>query len=379
MADLYGMHLYEGNQHIATTNFSDILTGMGVSSTVWSYEGGQSNLGYIGVLQTDRTRRSQEVSTHPDTFWAEFAFCQRLDYEYGLAVRNIFTLDDTSNFAGDNLWVTYYSDTMPTGTGDPSEYLTPWDISTVSSQVGGAYKLYATYTPSSPIPTPTQLVVTSDPPSSTVAGGSFGLMVTAEDGSGNVGADFAGNVTIAIDHNAGGGTLSGTLTQAASAGIATFTGLSINKAASGYTIKATSSGLTSVDTTPFAITAGTATALAYTDPPPSSVWVNRTFNPIVSGQDSLGNTDPTFTASVSVALLANPGSATLGGTLTHTAVAGSAAFTSLTLNVIDTGYTIRATSSGLTSVTSGSIAVVAAPAVTGSGLTSSTPNVVYCG
>ena len=61
------------------------------------------------------------------------------------------------------------------------------------------------------------------------------------------------NVTLAIGTNPGGGTLSGTLTQAAVAGVATFANLSINNIGTGYTLAATST-VTGVTSDPFNIT-----------------------------------------------------------------------------------------------------------------------------
>ncbi|MFD1808004.1 hypothetical protein ACFSHQ_07035 [Gemmobacter lanyuensis] len=46
-------------------------------------------------------------------------------------------------------------------------------------------------------------------------------------------------MTLAIGTNAGSGTLSGTKTVNAVNGVATFSGLSIDKAATGYTLTAT--------------------------------------------------------------------------------------------------------------------------------------------
>jgi hypothetical protein len=62
------------------------------------------------------------------------------------------------------------------------------------------------------------------------------VAVTAEDSSSHTFATFAGGITVAI--GSGPGTLSGTLTQNASAGVATFNDLSINKIANGYTLTA---------------------------------------------------------------------------------------------------------------------------------------------
>jgi hypothetical protein len=66
------------------------------------------------------------------------------------------------------------------------------------------------------------------------------VVVTAEDSSNTTLASFTGGITVAI--GAGPGTLSGTSTQSAVSGVATFGDLSINKIANGYTLKASPSG-----------------------------------------------------------------------------------------------------------------------------------------
>ena len=49
---------------------------------------------------------------------------------------------------------------------------------------------------------------------------------------------YNGSVTIALANNPGGSTLGGTLTVPAVNGVATFSGLTLNKAGTGYTLKA---------------------------------------------------------------------------------------------------------------------------------------------
>jgi hypothetical protein len=66
--------------------------------------------------------------------------------------------------------------------------------------------------------------------------------------------DNSTQVSMAILTNPGSGALSGTTTRTASGGIATFNNLSINNAAAGYTLRATSSGLTAVTSNSFNIT-----------------------------------------------------------------------------------------------------------------------------
>ncbi|MHA8051854.1 beta strand repeat-containing protein, partial [Aquirufa sp. ROCK-SH2] len=61
-------------------------------------------------------------------------------------------------------------------------------------------------------------------------------------------------ITLAIDTNPGSGTLAGTLTANAVAGVATFTGLSINKIGTGYTLNATSPTILSKISNTFDVT-----------------------------------------------------------------------------------------------------------------------------
>src|SRR5204862_5418511 len=114
-------------------------------------------------------------------------------------------------------------------------------------------------------------LVFSVQPSTTVAGAAItpDVQVTAQDGSGNTATGFTGNVTVAIGTNPSTGTLSGTKTMAAVAGVATFSGLSIDKAGTGYTLTAAGAGSTTSAT--FNITAGTATQLVFTVQPSTTV------------------------------------------------------------------------------------------------------------
>jgi hypothetical protein len=66
------------------------------------------------------------------------------------------------------------------------------------------------------------------------------VVVTAEDSSNSPLATFGGGITVAI--GSGPGALSGTTTQTAVSGVATFGDLSVNKIANGYTLTASPSG-----------------------------------------------------------------------------------------------------------------------------------------
>ncbi|HXF76345.1 MAG TPA: carboxypeptidase regulatory-like domain-containing protein, partial [Methylomirabilota bacterium] len=78
--------------------------------------------------------------------------------------------------------------------------------------------------------------------------------VTVRDSFGNTVTSSTASITVAIGSNPGGGILSGTTTRNASSGVAAFAGLSINEAGNGYTLLATSSGLTSATSSAFNVT-----------------------------------------------------------------------------------------------------------------------------
>src|SRR2546422_8373620 len=78
------------------------------------------------------------------------------------------------------------------------------------------------------------------------------------------------DLTVALGTNPGGAILSGTTPVAAVGGVATFF-LSLNKAGTGYTLTASASGFAPVTSTAFDIISGTATQLAFTQQPSTTV------------------------------------------------------------------------------------------------------------
>jgi len=69
------------------------------------------------------------------------------------------------------------------------------------------------------------------------------IVVNARDAFGNLATGYTGSVAIALAANPASGTLSGTATLGAIAGVAVFADLSIDKAGSGYTLAATGTGM----------------------------------------------------------------------------------------------------------------------------------------
>ena len=206
-----------------------------------------------------------------------------------------------------------------------------------------------------------QLVVTSQPPGNVNAGTSFGLTVLAEDRFGNWTPGWNGNVAVALASNPAGGTLGGTLSVLAGGGVASFSGLSINRAGAGYTLQVNGGGLMSVTTTAMTVNPGAAVTFVITAQPPGSVIVGAGFQVTVTAKDLLGNPATSFSGRVTIALVAHAGKGRLAGTFNTTAINGVATFSSLKVTAIGRGYRLIVRASGLPFATSNPFNVTVAP------------------
>lgn len=204
-----------------------------------------------------------------------------------------------------------------------------------------------------------QQLAFSVPPTTTTVGATItpAVQVTARDAQGNT-TKFTGSVTVAIGTNPSGGTLSGTTTAPAVAGVATFGNLSINKVGTGYTLTATATGLTGATSAAFTINTAPTTQLAFSVQP-TTTTAGATITPAVQvvARDAQGTTATGFTGSVTVAIGTNPSSGTLSGTTTAPAMAGVATFGDLSIGNAGTGYTLTAAASGLMGATSEAFAI----------------------
>ena len=91
----------------------------------------------------------------------------------------------------------------------------------------------------------------------------------------------------------------------------------------------------------------TTSQLVATQQPPASVTAGSAFGITVTAEVSSGSPITSFDGTVTVGLATNPGGATLGGTLSATAVDGVATFSGLSLATAAAGYTFDVTASGL--------------------------------
>lgn len=125
--------------------------------------------------------------------------------------------------------------------------LDPASAGNLSGSVTGSCSLAFT-SDGEPADTAVNAVITS-------AVGSQGgpVKVAVLDGSGQLATGSTAAVTVAIGSNPGSGSLSGTLTVNASGGVASFSNLSIDEPGDGYTLTATSPGITPATSDPFDI------------------------------------------------------------------------------------------------------------------------------
>jgi hypothetical protein len=185
-------------------------------------------------------------------------------------------------------------------------------------------------------------------PVNTVAGNAItpSVRVGLADRFGNAVTTGTNSITVALGNNPGNGTLTGTATAAAVNGVATFADLSIDKIGAGYTLAASSEGLTGATSAGFAITPAAPAQLEVTTQPSTTV-AGESINPAVAVliKDRFGN--PTAVSNeVYVELNPHPSEGSLSGTQVVDAVNGTATFSDLWIDKVGTGYSLLFVSPG---------------------------------
>jgi hypothetical protein len=168
--------------------------------------------------------------------------------------------------------------------------------------------------------------------------------------------DNSAQVSLVIGTNPAGGVLSGTIPVTVSGGVATFSDLSINQIGNGYTLTASSNGLTSATSSSFNITAPVATH--YSVSAPSSSTAGTSFSVTVTALDASNNVVPGYAGTVHFTST-DPLTVPPGNYAFLTGDAGSHTFT-FTLDTAGS-QTITATDSNNGSIT-GSATVTVSPA-----------------
>ena len=222
-----------------------------------------------------------------------------------------------------------------------------------ATQNGGAWAMQlVAFRASSGGPGPPSKLAFVQGPSDTTTGAAMtpAVKVAVEDAIGNVEtSDNATKVSLAIATNPGGGTLSGGSAVTVVSGIATFSGLSIDTAGSGYTLRTSSTpSYTAATSAAFNVAAGLGppSKLAFVQGP-SDTAVVAAMTPAVevAVEDANGNVETSDNATkVSLAIATNPGSGTLSGGSAATVVSGIATFSGLSIDTAGSGYTLNASS-----------------------------------
>ncbi len=193
----------------------------------------------------------------------------------------------------------------------------------------------------------TTLVFTTQP-SNTTAGVAMtpAVVVQARDASNNVDPAFTGSVSLNLGANPGGDPL-GTVSATAVSGVATFSGITLQKAAAGYTLVASSSGLSSATSNTFTVSPAAAASLAFSQQP-TNVVAGATITPFVrvTALDAFGNAVMSPSIPIAIAIGTNPASGVLSGTSPRSTSGGIATFNNLSIDKAGTGYTLVASGGG---------------------------------
>jgi uncharacterized repeat protein (TIGR03803 family) len=192
---------------------------------------------------------------------------------------------------------------------------------------------------------PAKLAIMTQPPTTVTAGNNFGLAFEAMDSHGKVDSNFNGLVTVTLATNPVNGKLGGVITVQAVNGIATFSGLTLNKAGGGYSLKASSGTVTAATTRAIRVTANTASQFVAIAHPPSKFGAGGPFSIQMTAEDGYGNVVSTLRGNVTLTLASGPSGAELDGKMTATLVKGVATFTGLRIRQAGTGYSLTASGS----------------------------------
>ena len=203
-------------------------------------------------------------------------------------------------------------------------------------------------------------------PGTTVAGQAItpAITVAVQDALGNTVLTSSTNVRLALGNNPAGGTLSGPTAVDAINGVATFSGLSVDRAGTAYTLVATASGgLRPATSTGFGIAPAAPAALAIVTQPQAGAASGVPLNPqpVVRLEDGLGN--PVSRSNVGITVSITSGGGSLSGNTTATTNAsGVAAFTNLAISGLVGQRILLFSATGLQDVASAPVDLKSGPA-----------------
>lgn len=185
-------------------------------------------------------------------------------------------------------------------------------------------------------------------------------VITVKDQSGGVATVFNGPVTLTLKAGTTtvGAVLNGITTVNAVNGVATFSGLSIDKSGTPYYLTASASGLPPVDSAAFTVRPPD---LAFTVQPSGGLpGVPFSTQPVVTAVDVSNRPVTSFNGAVTLAI--KEGTTTVGaalnGTVTVNAINGVATFSGLSIDRPGTPYILKATAQGVGAIESAPFSVL---------------------
>jgi methionine-rich copper-binding protein CopC len=213
-----------------------------------------------------------------------------------------------------------------------------------------------------------QLVITQQASGTATAGVAFTTqpVVAEEDAFGNIVTSDSTHTVTATRGSVGSASLQGTTTVTLSGGVATFSGLSYNKAETMNIAFSTNAGSFTATSNNVLLSAAAASQLVITQQPSATATAGVAFTtqPVVAEEDAFGNIITGDSTHTVTAARGSAGSASLQGTTTLTLSGGVATFSGLSYNKAETMNIVFSTNAGSFTTTSNSILVSPATAST---------------
>ncbi|MGH7586149.1 MAG: Ig-like domain-containing protein [Gemmatimonadales bacterium] len=208
----------------------------------------------------------------------------------------------------------------------------------------------------------TRLGFRTQPPNGTAGAPlSPAVEVVILDALGNV-VDADRTISVELAAGPGGAVLGGNTSVSSVAGVARFTSLEIEKAGTGYQLRAEADELTSETSDGFAIAAGPLADLTFATQPTNGTAGTTLSAVSVALTDEFGNPVTDAAGPVTIELSQNPTNAELQGTLSVAPTAGVATFSNLRIDVASTGYQLGADAPGVSNAVSNTFAIAAGTA-----------------
>ena len=191
-----------------------------------------------------------------------------------------------------------------------------------------------------------QLLVIAPPPGTVTAGDGFGLTASAEDTFGNTTPAFGGAVSVTGKATSGGGPMEGTTTVSPSGGVATFSGLVLDRVGT-YSLQVSSPGLVPAGAGTIIVTPAAASQLVLMSQPPASVTAGAGFGFQVEAQDPYGNMATGFGGPLMAAPRRTPATPRSSGRSPRRPIRASPRSPAWRLDRAGSGYTIQVVGDGL--------------------------------